>query len=112
MIGGYNDSSFQRQAPANFNDEAVCMRIWDWQDLILDRGILREPISDGSRLVLWVPGDRDGTFQYWERIGNAARAEVTVDEGLCATAATSIPARQRLGGLFGKLLGRLREAKG
>ncbi|HZW34403.1 MAG TPA: tetratricopeptide repeat protein [Isosphaeraceae bacterium] len=88
------------------------MKVWDWQDLVLDNGILRESMSDGSRLVLWVPGARDGTFQYWERVGIAARAEVTVAEGLCATAATSIPVRQRLGGLFGKLLGRLREAKG
>src|SRR5579883_1701523 len=111
-IGRYNAWSFSRQTLANFPDEAVVMKVWDWQDLVLDNGILRESMSDGSRLVLWVPGARDGTFQYWERVGIAARAEVTVAEGLCATAATSIPVRQRLGGLFGKLLGRLREAKG
>jgi tetratricopeptide (TPR) repeat protein len=88
------------------------MKVLDWQDLILDPGILREPVSDGNRIVLWLPGDRDGAFQQWERIGSVARAEVTEDQGLCAMAATLVPARQRIKGALGKLLGRLHEAKG
>jgi tetratricopeptide (TPR) repeat protein len=36
---------------------------------------------------------------------------MTNEGGLCATAATAVPARQRVKGVLGKLLGRLREAK-
>ena len=41
-----------------------------------------------------------------------ARAEVSEEQGLCTIAATSVPARQRIKGVLGKLLGRLHEAKG
>ena len=84
----------------------------DWRDFAFDEGVLPEPISDGGRLVLWLPADRDGNFQYWERIGNVARAEITLEDGLCATAATSIRARQLLRRSLGQLLRRLREPKG
>jgi tetratricopeptide (TPR) repeat protein len=87
------------------------MKVLDWQDLILDAGILREPVSDGGRIVLWLPGERDGAFQHWERVGSVARAEVSAEQGLCAITATSIPARQRVKGVLGKLLGRLHAAK-
>ena len=32
--------------------------------------------------MLWVPGDRDASFQYWERIGNVIRGEISSEEGL------------------------------
>jgi tetratricopeptide (TPR) repeat protein len=88
------------------------MKVLDWQELTVDPGILREPAADGGRIVLWVPGERDGAFQHWERIGSVARAEISEEGGLCSIAATSVPARQRTIGVLGKLLGRLRESKG
>jgi hypothetical protein len=84
----------------------------DWRNFAFDQGILPEPITDGNRLVLWLRGDRDATFQYWDRVGNVARAEITLADGLCATPATSIRARQRIRGGVGQLLRRLREPKG
>jgi tetratricopeptide (TPR) repeat protein len=81
----------------------------DWRNLTLDGGILAEPTPEANRLVLWLPGHREGGFQYWERIGNLPGAAVEVVDGLCATAATSMPARQRIHGFFGRLLHRLRK---
>src|SRR4051794_21645820 len=90
------------------------MKVADWIDWDLDPGVLREPNSgtDGNRIVLWLPGPSEGTFQHWERISSVARAEVSVEDGLCATAATSIPTRHRVQGILGKLVGRLRGAQG
>ncbi len=88
------------------------MNLPDWREMALEAGVLREPASDGGRIVLWLPRERDGAFQHWERIGTVARAEVSEEQGLCATAAALIPARQRVKGVLGKLLGRLQEAKG
>jgi tetratricopeptide (TPR) repeat protein len=107
-------ASGERVSPESSRDtsKAMGMNLPNWSEFTLESGILREPASDGSRIVVWMPGAREGTFQYWERIGSVARAEVTADQGLCATAAISIPARQRLKGFLGQFLGRLREAKG
>ena len=86
------------------------MNLPDWRTLVFDQGILAEPISDGSRLVVWVPDDRDASFQYWERVGNVIRGEIVSEAGLCATAATSVRARQRLRGGLGRLLQGLRKS--
>jgi tetratricopeptide (TPR) repeat protein len=83
----------------------------DWRGFAFDENVLPEAIADGSRLVVWVPADRDGEYQYWDRVGNVARAEITELDGLRATAATSIRARQSVKWRLGQLLGRLREPK-
>jgi tetratricopeptide (TPR) repeat protein len=70
----------------------------------LNKGVLVEPIHDTERIALWVPGAREGGFQTWERIGSVSRAEILVEQGLCATAANAIRARQRIQGLLGKIL--------
>jgi len=88
------------------------MNLPDWRGFALEQGVLPESISEGSRLVLWIPADRDGNFQYWERVGNVAHAEITLADGLSATAATSIRARQLKRRSVGQLLRRLREPKG
>ncbi len=81
----------------------------DWQRLQLAEGVLREPGSDAGRLVLWVPGKAGGGFREWERIGTVPGAPVRAEQGLWVTAATSVPARQRLRGYLGRLLRRLRK---
>jgi tetratricopeptide (TPR) repeat protein len=88
------------------------MKLPDWRGLALDEGILPEPMADGNRIVLWRPAGRDGGFQHWERIANVASADVTAQQGICATAATSVRARQRLQGFLGKLVQRFRGATG
>ena len=80
------------------------MRTPDWGNLVLGDGILREPAHEGNRMVFWLPASRDREFQYWERIGTVPRSEIKVEHGVCTTPATSVRARQRLGG---GLLGRL-----
>jgi tetratricopeptide (TPR) repeat protein len=87
------------------------MKIPDWRKLAFEKGVVPEPVPDGSRIVLWLRGGQEGGYQYWERIGTVARAEVTAGQGLCATPATSIRARQRTRGFFGKLFGGLGEGK-
>ena len=83
----------------------------DWQRFVLEAGVLAEPIPDGDRVLLWLPAaGRDGGFRYWERVGNAARAAITTEQGVCSTEATSIQARQRVRGAFGKFLPRFRAA--
>jgi tetratricopeptide (TPR) repeat protein len=83
----------------------------NWRDFALEEGTLREAIPDGGRIVLWLPTDRDASFQYWERVANVTRGEIAIDQGLCTTGATSIRARQRVSGLAGWLWGRLRASK-
>jgi tetratricopeptide (TPR) repeat protein len=83
----------------------------DWREFALEEGMLTEPAADGARLVLWLATDRDASFQYWERIGNVPRAAVEVDGGLCTTTAASIRARQRVGGVAGRLWYRLTAPK-
>ena len=87
------------------------MNLPDWRDITLEAGVLREAVSDGGRVVLWLAGERDGAFQHWERVGSVPRAEVSAEQGLCSVTATSVPARQRIKGVVGKLLGRLHASK-
>jgi tetratricopeptide (TPR) repeat protein len=88
------------------------MKLPRWQDLVLAEGVVPEPVTEAQRIVLWIRMDRDGSFQHWERIGSVARSEVTARNGLGATAATSIRAREWIGGAFGKILRGFRERKG
>src|SRR5437762_2532800 len=84
----------------------------DWHDLDLDVGVLPEPVSDQDRVVLWLPGSLDGGFRHWERIGTVPGAEVSAEQGLGATAATSVRARQPRLGWFGKFLQKFRKPPG
>jgi tetratricopeptide (TPR) repeat protein len=86
------------------------MNLPDWRTFAFESGILPEPISDGNRLVLWIPDDRDATYQYWERVGNLIRGEIVTEQGLFATPATSVRARQRLKGGLGRLWDGLRKS--
>jgi tetratricopeptide (TPR) repeat protein len=71
----------------------------------LGEGVLREPVPDEGRIVLWLPGEHGGGFRHWERVASVPGAAVTEVEGVCSTAATLVRARQRVRGFFGKLLG-------
>ena len=73
---------------------------------ILYPGLLREPNTDDRYLVLWLPEQRNGGFQYWLRVGTLPRAALTTSQGLCTLPATALPTRQRIRGVLGKLLGR------
>jgi tetratricopeptide (TPR) repeat protein len=86
------------------------MQVPDWRKLVLNDGVLPEPVPDDNRIVLWVAGRREEDGQHWVRIATVARAQVVVAEGVCAVAATALPARQRFPGFLGKLWGRLRGA--
>jgi tetratricopeptide (TPR) repeat protein len=88
------------------------MKLPHWQDLSLEAEVLPEPIEDAHRIVFWAKGDRDQNYQYWERIGSVARAEITVDRGLCTAPAVTTPMKERLGGSLAKLWARLRGPKG
>jgi tetratricopeptide (TPR) repeat protein len=79
------------------------LKTMDWRDLAIDDGILNEPTADGNRLVLWLRGERDQSFQHWERITSVVHADVKVEQGLCSTEATSIPARKAVRGGLGTL---------
>ncbi len=80
------------------------MKIPDWQDLVLEPDILPEPTHEENRLVLWIPGERDQSFQYWQRLSSVPRAEITDESGVLATAAAVIPTRQDLRGLLARML--------
>ena len=51
----------------------------DWRSFALEPHIRAAPNPDGSRLVLWLPTERDDHFQYWERIANVTRAPVSAE---------------------------------
>src|SRR5438270_315392 len=80
------------------------MTLIDRHNLVLDEGVLLEPVPESNRLVLWLPAERERGFQLWQRISSVANADVCVDRGLCSIAATAIRARQRVGGLWRGLL--------
>jgi tetratricopeptide (TPR) repeat protein len=86
------------------------MNLPDCRAIAFEQGILAEPSSDANRALLWVAGNRDAHFQHWERVANVARAEIYSEGGLSATAATAVPARQRLRGGLGQLFKKLRRA--
>jgi len=88
------------------------MKTMDWRDLGIDDRILTEPTADGNRLILWLPGDRDQSFQHWERITSVVHGDVKIEQGLCSTEATSIPARKAVKGGLGTLWRRVVPAKG
>ncbi len=74
--------------------------------LIVDGNVLLEPASEG-RVVLWLPCERGGGFQNWERVATVAGAAVDSAEGLGSIPVMSVNVRQRLGGAFGKLFQKL-----
>ena len=78
----------------------------DWRTVELDKGIYREPTPDASRIILWLPGKVENGFQSWERLTNVAGAEIAEEQGISFTQATSMPARQKMRGFFGRLLSR------
>ena len=82
----------------------------DWRNLAPVDGVIREPVPDGQRLVLWLSGPRDGGFRYWERISIVPHTEFTVTPGVGAAAGVLLPARQRLGSLLSRLWQRWRGA--
>jgi tetratricopeptide (TPR) repeat protein len=88
------------------------MKVPDWRKVDLGEGVLREATLDNKSIILWLPGESAESLRHWERIGSVPGAEITAEEGLCATAATSIRASQQVRGLFGKLFGRFRETAG
>ena len=45
----------------------------DWRDFRSKTEYSANRPRIGSRIVLWLPTDRDASFQYWERIANVAR---------------------------------------
>jgi len=84
----------------------------DWRQVVLHAGILREPSPEDGRLVLWLPTERDGNCQCWQRVSTVPRAAIERRQGLCAIAATTIQARQQIRRFFVSLMRRLRHAPG
>ena len=80
----------------------------DWGQVTLHPGVLREPSPENGRLVLWLPAERSGSDQYWQRVSSVPRATITRSRGLCSMAATAIRARQRGKSFLGGLLRRFR----
>ncbi|MCS7046945.1 MAG: tetratricopeptide repeat protein [Gemmataceae bacterium] len=83
-----------------------------WRSMNLLAGIEREAVVDDGRIVVWLPGPCEGKARWWERVGNVAGAPVSEREGLCATPATLIRARQQPRGLLGKALSWWRQSAG
>ena len=50
------------------------MRLPDGRPLVVDEGVLIEPIGPGGRVVLWLPGERRAGYRHWERVGTVAGA--------------------------------------
>src|SRR5713101_138938 len=84
------------------------MALPDWRTLVLNESVLPERTDDDQRIVLWLQGSRHGGIQDWERISSMARAEIHIEQEICAIAATAIQARQRIRSFLGKLAQRLR----
>src|SRR5271166_4085461 len=75
----------------------------DWQTVELHQGVYREPSPDENRIVLWILGNSDGVFRFWDRVSNVPGAKIVEEQGVCNTEAACLPARQKIAGVFGKL---------
>jgi tetratricopeptide (TPR) repeat protein len=76
----------------------------------LNEGILPEPNPEANRIALWLPGEREGRYETWERVSSPANAEFMVEPGIHAAGGTLIRARQSARGLFGKLFASFRKS--
>ncbi len=74
----------------------------------LDEGIVREPVTDGHALAVWLPLERDATTQVWERMGSVPHTEFTVEPSIQGMAVTAVRVRQEISGRWGRLFQRLR----
>ncbi|MCI0681286.1 MAG: tetratricopeptide repeat protein [Gemmataceae bacterium] len=86
------------------------MPLPDWQRFHLDDGVLREPSPDRQRIIVWLPRRAENGVRCWERVCNVPGAAIAGDGVVCSTAATTIQAQERGGGIFGKLLQSFRKA--
>jgi tetratricopeptide (TPR) repeat protein len=75
-------------------------------------GVFPEPTPGNNRLTLWLRGKVVGGLQHWERISSIPGEAISVEQGLCATPATSLPAFQEVRGFVDKLLHRFQTARG
>jgi tetratricopeptide (TPR) repeat protein len=89
---------------------AIIMGLSDWRNLVLNEGVLSERTGHDQRIVLWLPGSRHGGIQEWERISSVARAEIHIEQEICAITATAIQARQPIRSFLGKLVHRFRKS--
>jgi Tetratricopeptide repeat/Family of unknown function (DUF6171) len=80
------------------------MKTLDWLRFSLDEGVLRETIPDDDRIVFWLRVAGTDPGQDWERVSSVPRGPIHRHNGICATPATLIRARERAGGLLGKLV--------
>ncbi len=55
------------------------MTVSHWPNLVLLPGTLREPGPDENCLILWLPAERDGRFQSWQRIATVPREALGFD---------------------------------
>lgn len=83
----------------------MTMKLPDGLPLITHHKILSEPTPVDGRFVLWVPGERTGGLQAWDRVAIAPGATVAAEPGLRSIAAVATPARQRVGFRLGGVLG-------
>src|SRR5262245_13647857 len=87
------------------------MRTPDWRTFTFRDGVLREPVADPARIVLWIPGGSEDGFRHWHRVGTVPGAAITTGGGVCAVPATAVRARQLEGsGILGRLFGRRKGA--
>jgi len=86
------------------------MSVPDWRKLAVNDGIILEPVPEGNRIVLWLPEVRHEGVACRERVATVAGAEISVEQGISAVAATSIRARRP--GFFGRLRRCLRPGSG
>ena len=89
------------KAPPPASGRALLPRV---RELGLPATVLAEPTLDDGRLVLWLPGVRDGSSRLWERVANVARTGVTGRQGLYSAPAVLVPAREYGRGVLSRLL--------
>src|SRR5262249_12928815 len=84
------------------------MSLPNWQNLAVDDGILREPVAEKGRIVLWLPGASNSNFREWRRLANVPRAGIVLEQGIASTPATVVCVRQQVQGFIGGLFQRFR----
>src|SRR5260370_16270476 len=99
------------RAVSGANAKGKGMSLPNWQKLHLAEHILREATPDKTNIVVWVARGLAGGAKRWERIGNVVGREISAAQGVLATAATAVTAKERVRSLFGKLFGFIRQTR-
>lgn len=88
------------------------MSTFEWNSISLAPEFLPEPMHEANRMIVWMQTGQENGYRHWERISTVPGEEAVVRKGVVAVAAHVLPTREKLVGVFGKLMQSIRKPSG